>query len=53
MTARQRMMSIRLMEKMEQAYSNGNTHVDKAQDGTIEYKDENNKVLIEAKIKRS
>lgn len=53
MTTMQRIRSIRLMEKMEQAYSNGNTHVDKAEDGTMKYKDKNNNVLFEAKMKRS
>lgn len=53
MTTMQRIRSIRLMEKMEQACSNVNTHVGKAEDGTMEYKDKNNKVLIEVKMKRS
>ena len=53
MTAAQRIRSIRLMEKMEKAYSNNNTNVEKAENGTLKYKDNDGKVLFEAKIKRS
>ena len=50
MTAAQRIRSIRLMEK---AYSNNNTNVERAEDGTLKYKDNDGKVLFEAKMKRS
>ena len=53
MTAAQRIRSIRLMEKMDKAYSNNNTNVEKAEDGTLKYKDNDGKVLFEAKMKRS
>lgn len=53
MTTAQRLRSIRLMEKMEKAYSNNNTHVEKEADGTMKYKDNNGKVLFEAKVKGS
>ena len=53
MTAAQRIRSIRLMEKMEKAYSNNNTKVEKAENGTLKYKDNDDKVLFEAKMKRS
>ena len=53
MTTAQRIRSIRLMEKMERAYSNNNPCVEKAADGTMKYKDENGKVLFEVRIKRS
>lgn len=48
MTARQRIMSIRLMEKMENAYQNNN-HVIK-EDGTMKYVDNNGNALFEAKM---
>lgn len=53
MTAAQRIRSIRLMEKMEKAYSNNNTNVDNAENGTLKYKDNDGKVLFEANMKRS
>ena len=53
MTAAQRIRSIRLMEKMEEAYSNNNTNVEKAENGTLKYKDNDGKVLFEANMKRS
>lgn len=53
MTAAQRIRSIRLMEKMEKAYSNNNTCVEKAEDGTIKYKNNEGKVLFEVKTERA
>lgn len=53
MSTAQRIRSIRLMEKMEKAYSSNNTNIEKADDGTFKYKDDNDKVLFEAKMKRS
>ena len=53
MTTAQRIRSIRLMEKMDKAYSNNNTNVEKAEDGTLKYKGNDGKVLFEAKMKRS
>lgn len=53
MTTAQRIRSIRLMEKMDKAYSNNNTNVEKAEDGTLKYKDNDDRVLFEAKMKRS
>ena len=52
MNAAMRMRSIRLMEKMEKASANGNTRIEKA-DETMKYKNENNEVLFEIKMKRS
>ena len=52
MTTAQRIRRIRLMEKMEKAYSNNNTHIEKAEDGTMKYKDNNGTVLFEAKMER-
>lgn len=51
MTTMQRIRSIRLMEKMNAAYSNNNTNVEISKDGTIEYKNDDGLVLIEAKMK--
>ena len=53
MTAAQRIRSIRLMEKMEKAYSNNNSNVEKTKNGTLKYKDNDGKVLFEAKMKRT
>ena len=53
MTAAQRIRSIRLMEKMEKAYSNNNTNVEKAENGALKYKDNDGKVLFEVNTKRS
>ena len=53
MTAAQRIRRIRLMEKMEKAYSNNNSCIEKAEDGTLKYKDNNDKVLFEVKMERS
>ena len=52
MTIEQRIRSIRLMEKMEKAYSNNDTQIEKDKDGTLKYKDENGNVLFEAKTRR-
>lgn len=52
MTTAQRIRSIRLMEKMDKAYSNNDTQIEKAEDGTLKYKDNDGKVLFEAKMKR-
>ena len=52
MTAAQRIRSIRLMEKMEKAYSDNDTQIEKDEDGTLKYKDKNGKVLFEAKMRR-
>lgn len=52
MTVQQRIRSIRLMEKMERAYSRGNTCIEKTEDGTLKYKDSNGEVLFTAKMER-
>ena len=52
MTVEQRIRSIRLMEKMEKAYSDNDTQIEKDEDGTLKYKDKNGKVLFEAKMRR-
>lgn len=53
MTCAQRIRSLRLMEKMEKAYHNGNDCVERANDGTLQYKNENGNILFEAKMKGS
>lgn len=53
MTANARIRSIRLMEKMERLNQSNSNLVEKAEDGTLNYKDKNGNVLIEAKMKES
>ena len=45
MTCRQRMMSIRLMEKMEKS-----SKVTKEEDGTMVYRNNDGEVLVKAKM---
>lgn len=52
MTVAQRIRGIRLMEKMEKAYSNNNPNVEKAENGTLKYKDNNGEVLFAVKMEK-
>lgn len=50
MTCRARLASIRLMNQMERMNQGGNTCVNKAEDGTMQYINNNGDVLVEAKM---
>lgn len=52
MTVEQRILAIRIMNEMEQLHSMNSSRVEKDVDGTMKYKDENDNVLIEVKMKR-
>ena len=50
MTGRQRIMAIRVMDKMENIQDSN--RVEELKDGTMIYKNENGKTLVTAKMKR-
>ena len=52
MTVKQRIRTLRLMERMEKAYSHNHPNVEKSEDGTLKYKDDNGKVLFEVKMEK-
>ena len=50
MTVRQRVRTLRLMEKMENAHSHDHPNVEKTEDGTLCYKNDNGDVLFTVKM---
>jgi hypothetical protein len=52
MTVAQRIRTLRLMEKMEKMNSNNNPNVEKTEDGTLKYKDNNDNVLFAVRIEK-
>ena len=54
MTCRERMLAIRMIDKMEKMNQAGMSCVTKDEDGTLKYTDKEGRVLVEAKmVKRS
>lgn len=49
MTVKERIIMIRMMERMEEMYRNNDNQVTKSEDGTLNYIGQNGEVLIEAK----
>ena len=52
MTTRQRIRTLRLMEKMENANSHNNPNVEKSEDGSLSYKGNNGEVLFTVKTEK-
>lgn len=50
MTIRERMLAIRLMDRMEQQYQSNMDCVTKDKDGTLKYTDDKGNLLIEARM---
>lgn len=50
MTVKQRVRAIRLMEKMQAAYDHGNGSVNKTEDGTLQYINNDGEVLFGVKM---
>ena len=52
MTVRQRIRTLKLMEKMENANSHNHPNVEKTEDGTLRYKNDNGEVLFAVKMEK-